>query len=175
MVATSSSKTRSLSALFQGLQPRERAAVGLALVVVAAYLLWAVALAPALRTLRAAPEQHRLADAQLAEVRALANQAQALQNQRGAQALTRAEAVRALEQATQQTLGATTRVAVAGNRATVSLNATPPDALARWLAQARLNAHLLPQEVQLQRSGEGTTLRWSGSVVLGGPALGNAP
>ncbi len=175
MAIPSSRKTLPLHTLLQGLQPRERLAVGLAAAVVLAYLLWTVALAPALRGLRAAPDQHRAADAQLAEVRALASQAQALQAQRGAQALTRAEAVRALEQATQQTLGAATRVAVVGNRATVSLNATTADALARWLAQARLNAHLLPVEAQLQRNGEGTALRWSGSVVLGGPALGNTP
>lgn len=175
MASPSSNKTPPLRAFVQGLQPRERVAVGLAVAVLGLYLLWAVALSPALRSLRAAPEQHRAADAQLAEVRALASQAQALQGQRGAQALSRAEAVRALEQATQQTLGEATRVSVVGNRVTVSVNAAAPDALARWLAQARLNARLLPTEARLQRSGEGTALRLSGTVVLGGPALGDNP
>jgi len=175
MASPSSSKTLPLRAFWQGLQPRERLALGLAVVVLTLYLLWAVALAPALRSLRAAPEQHRVADTQLAEVRALASQAQALQTQRGTQALSRAEAVRALEQATQQTLGAATRVSVVGNRATVSVNAATPDALARWLAQARLNARLLPVETRLQRNGEGAALRWTGTVVLGGPALGDNP
>jgi general secretion pathway protein M len=175
MATPSSTKQVSPAAFWQGLQPRERLAVVLAATVLGAYLLWAVALAPALRSLRAAPAQHQTADAQLAEVRALASQAQALLAQRGAQAMSRSEAVRALELATQQTLGAASRVSMVGNRATVSVNAASPDALARWLAQARLNARLMPVETRLQRSGEGATLRLNGTVVLGGPALGDTP
>lgn len=158
-----------------GLQPRERLAVGLAAAVVTAYLLWAVALAPAWRTLQAAPARHQAADAQLAEVVALAQQARALSGQGGGQALSRADAVRAIEQATQQALGTASRVVVSGNRITVTLSAVPPDALARWLAQTRLNARLLPVETRLQRSGQEGAWRWSGTVVLGGPALNDTP
>lgn len=175
-MSTAPSTPRSAVQRFlQGLQPRERLAVGLAVAVLGAYLLWAVGVAPAWRHLQAAPARHQAADAQLAEVMALAQQAQALAGQRGAQTLPRADAVRALEQATQQTLGAGTRLSVNGNRATVNVNAATPDALARWLAQARLNARLLPVETRLQRSGDGAALRWSGTVVLGGPVLGEGP
>lgn len=175
MSATPLSHRAALSRLFQGLQPRERMAVGLAAAVVVAYLLWAVALAPAWRSLQAAPARHQAADAQLAEVMALAQQARALTGQRGAQALSRAEAIRAVEQATQQSLGAGTRLSVNGNRVTASVNNATPDALARWLAQARLNARLLPVEARLQRSGEGAEVRWNGTMVLSGPALGDTP
>ena len=168
-------KPSALRAALQSLQPRERLAVGLAAGVVTLYLLWAVALAPALASLRAAPERHRAADAQLADMRALASQAQALLGQRGALAPSRADALRALDLATQQTLGASTRVAVVGNRATVTVDAATPEALARWLSQARLNARLLPVETRLARSGEGAALRWSGNVVLSGPSLSNTP
>lgn len=175
MRSTPSLNRTALHRFLEGLQPRERLAVALAATVLGAYLLWAVALAPAWRTLQAAPARHQAADAQLAEVMALAQQAQALSGQRGAQSLSRSDAVRAIEQATQQALGAGTRLAVSGNRITVSLTAVAPDALARWLAQARLNARLLPVETRLQRSGDAPDWRWSGTVVLGGPALGDSP
>ena len=45
MASPSSSKTPPLRAFVQGLQPRERLAVGLAVAVLGLYLLWAVALA----------------------------------------------------------------------------------------------------------------------------------
>lgn len=176
MPATSSAlHPPALRAALQRLQPRERLAVGLATAVVLLYLLWALALAPALATLRAAPERHRAADAQLAEMRALASQAQALQGQRGAQPPSRADALRTFDQATQQTLGASTRVTVTGNRVTVAIDAATPEALARWLSQARLNARLLPVESRLSRKGEGTALRLSGTVVLSGPSLSESP
>ena len=175
MASTTPLHRSALQRFLAGLQPRERAAVGLAAAVLASYLLWAVALAPAWRTLQAAPARHQAADAQLAEVMALAQQAQALTGQRGAPSLSRPDAVRALEQATQQALGSGARLTISGNRATVGLTAVAPDALARWLAQARLNARLLPVEAQLQRSGDEAAWRWSGTVVLAGPALSDTP
>lgn len=175
MATAPSSRAHALSRFVQGLQPRERMAVGLATTTVLAYLLWVLALAPAWRHLQAAPARHQAADAQLAEVLALAQEARSLSEQRGGQTLSRADAVRAIELATQQTLGASARLSVSGERVTAQLTAATPDALARWLAQARLNARLLPAETRLQRSGEGAALRLSGTVVLAGPALGAAP
>ena len=66
-------------------------------------------------------------------------------------------------------LGATGQVSVLGDRATLTLRGASPQALAQWLAQVRINARLLPLESQLAR--DGGTGGWSGSVVLGGPAL----
>ena len=175
MRTVSTTHTAAISRIFQGLQPRERVAVGLVIGTVVAYLLWALALAPAWRHLQAAPARHQAADAQLAEVTALAQEAQSLSAQRGAQTVSRTDAVRAIELATQQTLGATARLNVSGDRVTVQLTAATPDTLARWLSQARLNARLMPTETRLQRSGEGAALRLSGTVVLAGPALGGAP
>ena len=168
----------SLSALrqfTQRLQPRERLALGLALLVLGAYLLWAVALAPALRTLRSVPDQPAQADLQLAEVRALAQQARGLLERQRAQPLPRADSLQALETATRQTLGNTARIEPVGERVTVTLTAAPPEAVAQWLAQARLNARLLPVESRLQRSGDAAAPRWSGTVVLGGAALASTP
>lgn len=162
-------------AFAQRLQPRERLALGLALLVLGAYLLWAVALAPALRALRAVPAQQAVADRQLAEVRAMAQQARGLLERQRAQPLPRADSLRALETATRQTLGASARIEPVGDRVTVTLTAATPEAVAQWLAQARLNARLLPIESRLQRAGDNTAPRWSGTVVLGGAALAGTP
>ena len=48
--------------------------------------------------------------------------------------LTRADAQRALNQATQQVLGATAQISVSGDRATVTVQGATPQALALWLA-----------------------------------------
>jgi general secretion pathway protein M len=67
-------------------------------------------------------------------------------------------------------LGGTAQLSVLGDRATVTLRNTPPDALAQWLAQVRINARLIPLPPQLTR--EPGNPGWSGTVVLSGPSLG---
>ena len=167
--------TQPLQRFLQGLQPRERWAVTLAAAVVGLYLLWAVALAPALKTLRELPARQAQAEQQLHEVRELAQQARALQERQRGERLRRADALRSLEAASRQTLGASARVEPAADRVTVRFDGVGPEALAQWLSQARLNARLLPVESRLQRSGEGQAQRWSGTVVLAGTALAEAP
>ena len=164
------------------LQPREKTLVlGAALLVLAA-LLWWLALAPALKTLRNAPQQHQALDAQLQQMKRLQAQATQMQTQ---PVLDQDASRRALDAAVKQRLGATTQVNVVGDRATVILKAVPADAIAPWLAQVRTNARALPVEVKLNRSsappatasaaGKGaapTTAppRWDGTVVLALPA-----
>lgn len=152
-----------LAALWQGWQPRERRAVGLALAVVTAALLWWVALQPALTTLRQADARHTQLQAQLATMQALADQARQLKAQ---PALGRDERLRALEAATTQHLGPQGRLAVVGEQVTVTLNAVPPQALALWLGDLRVNARLTATEARLTRVGAA----WQGSVgfSLGG-------
>jgi general secretion pathway protein M len=78
--------------------------------------------------------------------------------------------LRALQTAT-QTLGAGAQLTVQADRATVALRDAPPQAMAQWLNQVRVNARLLPVEAQIQRSaGSGG---WTGQVVLAGPGLGS--
>ena len=67
--------------------------------------------------------------------------------------------------------------ALAGDRATLTLQGVQADALANWLAQARNNARAVPQEAHLTRSanprqGNGAptpTVRWDGTLVLSLP------
>ena len=75
------------------LAPREQRMVIVAGALVAAALVWWVALAPALRTLATAPAAHAELDAQLQQMAALQIQAKALQSQPRAN---REDALRAL-------------------------------------------------------------------------------
>jgi general secretion pathway protein M len=152
-----------------GRNPRERAGIALALAAIGAGLLWWLALAPALQTLRTAAPQAARLEAQLQAMRGLQAQAQALQAQ---PKMGREEALRALEAAVKQRLGGTAQLNVQGDRASLVLKGTSAEALAQWLAQARVNARALPTEARLQRSAApgaaGAT--WDGSMVLALPA-----
>ena len=134
-----------------------------ALVLVVAATLWLALLGPAVRTLRSAPAQHQALDAQLQTMQSLQAQAQALQQQAP---LSRADAQRALSQATQQVLGAAAQISVSGDRATITVQGATPQALALWLAQARANARAVPQEARLTRQTLANGTRWSGTLVL---------
>jgi general secretion pathway protein M len=160
--------TAPLSAALDRLSPRERKAVLIALWIVGLGLLWWLAVAPALATLREAPARHARLDAQLGQMQRLAATANALRAESAAQPPGRDEVMRALEAAT-TSLGATAQLSVLGDRATVTLRGTQPAALAQWLAQVRINARLLPLETQLTR--DPATAGWNGTVVLSGPGL----
>lgn len=145
---------------WHALPAREQRAVGLALVVVALALVWWIALAPALATLREAPAQHRTLDAQLQHMRTLQAQARTMQS---LPRLERAEAQRALEAATARQLGTSGRLEVHGDSATLTLQGARGDALAQWLAQARINARAVPLQAHLQRNLNGL---WDGNLEL---------
>jgi general secretion pathway protein M len=149
---------------WQGLAPREKILVGGAAALLAAVLVWLIAIGPALATLRTAEEQHRALDAQLRRMRSLQAQAQTLQAQpkQGYE-----EALRMLELSVRQRLGTSARLVMAGERATITLSGTPPDALAQWLTQARVNARALPGEARISRNAAGL---WEGTLVLTLPA-----
>ena len=100
-----------LRARWNGLAPREKTLVFAASALVTLALLWWVALAPALATLRNADSQHRTLDAQLQQMLRLQSQAKAMQAQpRQGQD----EAMRQLEAAVRQQLGVSARYSIAG-------------------------------------------------------------
>ncbi len=129
-------------------------------------LVWKLALAPALQTLRTSTARATALDAQLQNMQSLQNQASALQRQAP---LGYDEALRALNLATRQTLAGTAQVSVVADRANVTLQAANADALAQWLTQARLNARSVPLEARLTRATAPTGTTWSGSLVMGLP------
>ena len=146
------------------LAPREQALVAAAAGLVALAILWWIALAPALATLRSAEVQHRAMDAQLAHMKRLQAQAKAMQGQ---PRQSTEEAMRQLEAAIRQQLGVSARYSIAGERVTITLANTPAPALAQWLSQVRTNARAIPGEARLTRNPAGG---WDGSLVLTLPA-----
>jgi general secretion pathway protein M len=147
--AGAGARTEALRARWKALAPREQSLVLAAAALVALALLWWVLLAPAVRTLREAPQRHAELDAQLQRMQAL--QAEALQLQ-AAPAAPPGDPSQALRTALTQRLGTQAQIAVLGDRATVTLKAAPADGLAEWLAQARSNARTVPVEARLARS-----------------------
>lgn len=153
-----------VSQAWSGLAPREKLLASGAAALVLVALVWWLLIGPALAVLRTSEPQHRALDAQLARMQALQQQARTLQGQpkQGHD-----ESLRALEASVRQRLGTTARTTVAGDRVTLSLTGTPPDALAAWLAEARTNARALPAEARLTRGAAGG---WDGTLVLTLPA-----
>jgi len=157
-------KAQVLRARWAALAPREQALVAAATAVVSLALLWWIALAPAIATLRSADAQHRSLDEQLQHMRRLQSQAKAMQSQPRQNP---AEAMRQLEAAIHAQLGVTARYIIAGDRVTVTLSNAAPAALAQWLTQVRTNARAIASDAKLTRNPAGG---WDGSLVLTLPA-----
>jgi general secretion pathway protein M len=145
-------------ARWQGLAPRERIALGSAGAVVALFLLWSLAIQPAWKTLRSAPAQLDQLESQLQSMQRLAAEARDL---RALPPVTAAQASLALKGATDR-LGAKAQIVVQGDRATLTLNSVPPDALRGWLGEVRSAARARPVEVRLTQGPQG----YSGSIVV---------
>lgn len=153
-----------LRARWQALAPREQILVAAAAALASIAVAWWIVLGPALSTLRNSQAQQRALDAQLQTMRGLQAQAQALQSQ---PKQSYDEALRLLELSVRERLGTSARMTIQGDRVTLTLAGTAPDALAQWLTQARVNARALPGEARLYRNSGGL---WEGTLVLNLPA-----
>lgn len=142
-------------------EPRERRLVLLAAWVLGGYLLWALALQPAWRTVRDAPARLDALDAQLQVMQAQAAEAQAL---RATPPLPRPQASAALQAASQR-LGNRARLAEQGERAVLTLDGISGDELRSWLAEVRGGARARAVEVSLTRNERGL----AGTVVVALP------
>ena len=168
----SSAAPSALSAHWQTLAPRERHLVRAAAALVALALLWWLALAPALQTLRSAPARHAALDAQLQQMHALQAEAQALQN---APRTDPDNALRALQTSVTERLGSSARLTLSGDRATLTVKNLSADPLALWLVQARSNSKAVPQEAHWTRSNAAAdpnhpSAHWDGTLVLALPS-----
>ena len=146
---------------------REKNGIRLAGLLVLAFLLWQFSIGPSLATLRSSNAQSKALSLQLQAMQAMQVQAQAVQKQ---PPLGFDEAVRALTAATKQTLGASAQLVLAGDRASITVKEASPDALAEWLAQARLNARSALIEARLVRASTPGGPVWNGVLVMGLPA-----
>lgn len=157
------SQGKALRGRWQALPVRERRLVWLMASVLGAWLLWALAIQPAWRTLHDAPPRIARLEAQLQHMRILAAEAGEL---RGAPALGDEAQAAALKAASDRLAGKA-RVQLQGDRAVVTLTGLSSQELRDWLAAVRSGARARPIEAKLSRSGDA----YSGSVVLSlGPA-----
>ena len=144
--------------------PRERRLLSIGGSVLAAFVVWAVAIAPAWRTLQIAPAQLDALDLQLQRMQGLAAEAVAL---RAVAPVPAAQAQAALTAATER-LGAPGKLSLQGERALLTLKGVSPAQLSAWLAEARVGARARVVEARLNPSGPGL---YDGSLTLAlGPA-----
>jgi general secretion pathway protein M len=145
---------------WQVLPRRQQVLAAMAVGLLLGAMLWWVALAPALATLREAPRRHAALDAQLQQMRSLQGQAQALQT---LPRVGRDDVQRALETTVQAQLGNAARLQWSGDGATLTLAGVRGEALAQWLAQARTDARARPTAARLSRNASGL---WEGRLTL---------
>lgn len=147
-----------LRTAWKGLSARERRMLVVAGVVLLVAVLWLVAIAPALRTLRDAPPQRAMQEQQLSQMRQWQSEVRALKQQ---PRISPEESQRVLQELGERLLGPGS-VTLQGAQAQARLQGVSPEALAQWLQQARTLARAVPQEMQLERTSDG----WSGAMVL---------
>ncbi|AKJ31482.1 type II secretion system protein GspM [Caldimonas brevitalea] len=156
---------KQLRARWAGLEMRERRLVLAAASIIGVALLWWVFLQPALRTLREAPARLAALDEQLRVMRALGSEAKTLKDTPRVQP---GVANKALQAATDRLEGKG-KLSLQGDRATLTLQGLPGEALWAWLGEARNTARARPVEAQLTQGPEG----YSGSVVVSLPGGGS--
>ena len=144
--------------------PRERRALSIALLLMAVFAIWSLFVQPAWSTLREAPAQLDRLQSELQRMQRLAAEAREL---RSVVPVSAVAAGSALQSATSR-LGATAKLTLQGERATLSFTGVSPEGLRAWLIEARSTARARPVEAQLARAPTG----FSGSVIV---AIGGAP
>lgn len=138
--------------------PRERLGLTLAGVAIGIALVWMIAIAPALRTLRETPAQLDALDVQLQSMQRMASEARDL---RGAAPVPTSQATQALKSATER-LGDKGKLTLQGDRAILTLSGVNGEVLRAWLTEARSGARARPIEAQLTRGPEG----YAGTIVV---------
>ena len=138
--------------------PRERLYASAGLGILLLYLLFALAVRPAWRTLATAPTRLDGLDAELQQMKRLAAETQEL---RSAPPVNSEQSTAALKAATER-LGDKGKLVLQGDRAVLTLNGAGTAQLRDWLAEARSGARARPVEANLTRSGDG----YNGSIVV---------
>ena len=133
--------------------PRERMFIGLGGAALGVLVLWLLAVQPALRTAREAPAQIDRLDVQLQQMQRLAAESKGL---RAAPPVSPAQAQAALKASTDR-LGDKARLAITGDRATLTVTSVSVEALRGWLAEVRSAARARAIDVQLSRGPQGLT------------------
>jgi general secretion pathway protein M len=138
--------------------PRERMALAIAAAVVVALVVWALLVAPALSTLRGAPQQLESLESQLQQMRSMAAEVRDLRN---ATPVAPAQAGLAIKAAAERH-GDKVRLTLQADRALITLINASPEQLRALLVEVRSAARARPVEAQLTRVPAG----FSGTLVF---------
>ena len=157
-----------LAVRWEALSPRDRRSARLVAWLLAAFLVWLLAVQPAWRTAREAPAQIDQLDAQLLHMQRLVLEARDIRATPSGSMQSTAQSAVALRAATDRLAGKA-RLLVQGDRATLTLSGVDGAQLRSWLDEARKGARARPIDVQLTRSPQG----YQGTLVvaLGGNAF----
>ena len=154
-----------LKARWAALAAREQRGVLLAAAVLGAALVWFVALAPALRSLKTVAAQSVALGADIDRMQALQARVKTLQAK---PALVPQESLQALQTAATK-LGAAVSLQVVGERATLTLKKLSALQLGQWLAP-QTGPGLSPTEAHLKRDTGSVEPVWSGTLIYRLPA-----
>ncbi|MEO8836303.1 MAG: type II secretion system protein GspM [Caldimonas sp.] len=143
---------------WQSRAPRERQLIAGMVIAVAVLLVWLLAVQPALRTLREAPAELDRLDLQWQQMQLAALESESLRSAAPVPATQATEALRAAS----ERLGTRAKLALQGDRATLTFTGVPFEGLSTWLGEARRAARARPVEAQLLKSAGG----YSGSISL---------
>ena len=152
-----------LQARYAKLDARERQMVVVIGGLLAFLLVWLILVRPAWNTLETAPGLREQADAQLLQLQAISSEAKQL---RALPPVPQSVAEQVLKSATDD-LGGKAKIAVQGDRATLSVTGINGEDLRTWLIKARGGARARPVEANLTRAGDG----YNGTLVV---AIGSA-
>ena len=150
---------RDLQSRWAALSRRDRRLLGGAALLLGGYLLWALAIAPAWRTLASAPAQLDALDLQAQQMQSLASEAALL---RAVAPVPIDQAQAALTAATER-LGPPGKLSLQGERALLIVKGVNPTQLSAWLAEVRAGARARVVEANLTQSGVGL---YDGSLTL---------
>lgn len=143
--------------------PRERQLIVIAGGLLAAALLWFLAIAPALHTYRVSSAAHAKLDTELAQMQRMAAEANKLK------AMPRANpaAVQTWLDAATKKLGKTSS-SLQNGRVQISFTGASAEALAAFLAEARTKAQLLPLEAHWKKAvvQSSANPQWDGNIVF---------
>ena len=157
-MSTLSDTRTQLTARYAALEPRDRQMVALIVGVLGFLIVWLIFVRPAWNTLDDAPALRAQADAQLLQMQAIANEAK---QWRALPPVPQPVAEQVLKSATDD-LGGKAKLAVQGERATLSVTGINGEDLRKWLIQARGGARARPIEATLTRAGDG----YNGTLVV---------
>lgn len=156
-----------LKARWAALAAREQRGVLLAAAVLGAALVWFVALAPALRSLKTVAAQSAALGADMERMQALQARAKVLQAK---PALAPQESLKALQTAATK-LAAAASLQVVGERATLTIKKLNALQLGQWLSP-QTGPGLNPIEAHLKRDTGSVEPVWSGTLIYRLPTAG---